>query len=137
MKVKTAELTGTALDWAVAKCIGLLEPMHGEPQPRVVLFNDAPYDRYMRLNPRPQPYYSDRYSPSTDHSQGHSIIEDYKISVGNQEHLNVPPGSEWYATDRQGNYGFATTALEAVCRCLVHQELGAEVEIPEELLAAR
>jgi hypothetical protein len=29
MKIKTSELTGTALDWAVSKCEGLVWALHG------------------------------------------------------------------------------------------------------------
>lgn len=31
MKIKTEDLIGVELDWAVAKCERTLDPVHGEP----------------------------------------------------------------------------------------------------------
>lgn len=45
------------------------------------------------------------------------LLRYQKISVGNQEHLNVPTGSEWYATDRNGAHGFGSDPVEAVLAC--------------------
>jgi hypothetical protein len=58
MKIKTAELTGAALDWAVAKCVGY------------------------RLDLAPE----GSYTPSTDWAQGGPIIEREKIVLSPDIH---------------------------------------------------
>jgi len=58
MNIKTTELTGTALDWAVAKCEGI-KLNEGN-----TLSNDC-----------------DVYAPSTNWSQGGAIIEREEISI--------------------------------------------------------
>jgi hypothetical protein len=115
--MKTNELTGAALDWAVTKCEGF------DPE---------------TLNTKTGVVYSLRYgvyTPSTDWSQGGPIIERECISVGDQTHIHEQPEhSAWYATNRKGAYGLGPTPLIAAMRCYVASKLGGEVEIPEELL---
>ena len=140
MKIRTNELTGAALDWAVAKCEGILDPVHGEPQPRVVFYSDQ-WDRYMRLNPPPQVYYSDRYEPSTDWAQGGALIEREGIgffcnrtaAIGAR--FTPDAGADWraFALNKLGVHYYGPTPLIAAMRCLVTSKLGDEVEIPEEL----
>lgn len=129
----TKDLIGAALDWAVAKCEGILDPVHGEPQPRVVFYSDQ-WDRYMRLNPPPQVYYSDRYEPSTDWAQGGPIIEREGITVSKEDggwsayfrdNLFNDDGSEHWQT--------GPTPLIVAMRCFVASKLGPVVEVPEEL----
>ena len=132
--MKTSELTGAALDWAVAKCEGLLEPMHGEPKPRVVLYSD-PWQRYMRLNPPPQVYYSDCYTPSTDWAQGGPIIEREKVCVAwlSKQDLGMEP-EHYCAAHIDGIYcHYGQTPLIAAMRCYVASKLGDAVDVPEEL----
>jgi hypothetical protein len=65
--MKVSELTGHALDWAVAKCAGLLEPRerYGKMVPSVVL--DMEYwsngDPMVRLNPCPRCVLQSRVRP--------------------------------------------------------------------------
>lgn len=110
MKIKTNELTGVALDWAVAKCDGLL-------------------DQWGVCAPV-------GFRPSTDWAQGGPIIERENISVGYQGHLGVPPDSLWYATDRGDACGFGRTPLIAAMRCFVASKLGDTAEVPDELVPA-
>lgn len=104
--MKTSELTGAALDWAVAKCEGTrLE--YG-------LTDDERY--------------------STNWAQGGPIVEREHISVGDQTHIGGQPAhSAWYATNRKGAYGFATTPLIAAMRCFVASKLGDDIDVPEGL----
>ena len=105
--MKTNELTGVALDWAVAKCEGFL--------------CDYEYSGALA-------HYS------TDWSQGGPIIERERISVGDQTHIHEQPEhSAWYATNRKGAYGLAPTPLIAAMRCYCCAKLGDEIDIPEEL----
>ena len=131
--MKTSELTGPALDWAVAKCEGILEPIHGEPKPRVVLYVDE-WQKYMRLNPPPQVYYSDRYEPSTDWAQGGPIIDRERQT---KNVLLAADTSECQVTMIQGATiatAYGPTPLIAAMRCYVASKLGDEVDVPEELI---
>ena len=105
MKIKTSELTGAALDWAVAKC---------ERFPNV--------DRW-QSNDYP-------FKPSTDWSQGGPIIEREKIQT-----MYVDGVGPWSAiTDGLHCAEFGTTPLIAAMRCYVASKLGDEVEVPDELV---
>ncbi|CAB5220016.1 Bacteriophage P22, NinX [uncultured Caudovirales phage] len=133
MKIKTSELTGAALDWAVAKCAGLLDPRerYGKMVPSVVL--DMEYwsngDPMVRLNPCPDVYYRAEYDPSTNWEHGGPIIEREKIEIFMRD-------EEWYAAScRSTPEDFhGDTPLIAAMRCYVASEMGDEVDVPKELL---
>jgi hypothetical protein len=105
--MKTDELTGADLDWAVAKCEGVL--MRWERSTH----DEAPLE----------------YSPSTDWAQGGVIIEREKIEVFIRD-------EKWFAysslSKPEDFYG--ETPLIAAMRCYVASKLGDEVEIPEEFV---
>ena len=107
MKIKTSELTGTALDGAVAKCEGR--------HPLAPLWVDD--DQYGNHTERP-------YSPATDWAQGGPIIEREKMEFRNKGH---------YASYNDGPTFYGETHLIAAMRCYVASKLGDEIEIPEEL----
>ena len=115
MKIKSWELTGPALDWAVAKCEG----------------HDAHYysgvvRTCMKRVFGPELHYS------TDWAQGGPIIERESICVARPELGSQWIADKYYDTDRVHRaYGF--TALTAAMRSYVRSKLGDEVEIPEEL----
>lgn len=121
MKVKTAELIGPALDWAVASCMGngidLDDP--NEPWLTVDGFCEKPLHRY---------------TPSTDWWQGGPLIEGEKI------HLQTDGDNiYWWAKHpayrpKKRAWVEGPTPLVAAMRCFVSSKLGDEVEIPEELL---
>jgi hypothetical protein len=144
--MKTSELTGAALDWAVAKCEGF------DPE---------------TLNTKTGVVYSLRYgvyTPSTDWSQGGPIIEREGISVIQLESESIPDargfwqgkyqaqwgavigerhsleenhgsqGDYWgrsYHVDREAVIG--PTPLIAAMRCYVASKLGDNIDIPKEL----
>ena len=128
MKIKTKDLTGAALDWAVAKADENLYPK-GDVRlldGKVFTIEPGNYEQ------------SDKwqlYAPSTSWAQGGPIIERENISVGYQGHLGVPLDSLWYATNRVDACGFGQTPLSAAMRCYVAGKLGESVEVPEELFA--
>jgi hypothetical protein len=135
--MKTRELTGAALDWAVAKCEGHLEPMRelrGKMIPRVVLDPEwYGYDNkpMLRFNPAPDVYYRPDYAPSTDWETGGPIIEREAITVSEGSFVR---GLEWMACDRGSScIQHGPTYLIAAMRCYVASKLGDEVEIPKEL----
>ena len=131
--MKTTDLTGHALDWAVAKCAGLLEPRerYGKMVPSVVL--DMEYwsngDPMVRLNPCPDVYYRAEYDPSTNWEHGGPIIERENICLWSEGHdweakIQTASG-EWLAE-------WDESPLVAAMRCYVASKLGDEVEIPKE-----
>jgi hypothetical protein len=116
MKVKTAELSGAALDWAVAKCEGIT----------VTVWKGAVVDEWSN----PVLYHDDR-------AQGGPIIEREKISI-----KYVREG--WVATMTYHDKKYdglefseekGDTPLIAAMRCYVASKLGDEVDVPDELLS--
>lgn len=115
MKIKTANLIGPALDWAVAKCEG------------IDLFKTEGW------------FYMDGtravFRPSTNWAQGGLIIERENISLlmaGWEEVESGPP--VWEATSYSGRETIdGPTPLIAAMRCYVASKLGDEIEVPDEL----
>lgn len=106
--MKVSELTGAALDWAVAKCEGEeVSLVKGQLETR---------------------WTDNGWKPSTDWAQGGSIIERERISV-----VAMPDGS-WQSQGRNLRPHFHNpTPLIAAMRCYVASKLGDEVEVPEGL----
>jgi hypothetical protein len=112
--MKTSELRGTALDWAVANCEGWK---------RELCYLNTEY-----------PNYSENWSLAGP------IIEREKIGVWfsdlviDAETDEVVRGETWYAEGGDGDYvQTGATPLIAAMRCYVASKLGDEVQIPEEL----
>ena len=111
MKIKTSELTGAALDWAVAKYA----------------------DKHVSIGD----IHWRNYSPSTNWAQGGPIIERERIEIQKGNPLYFPKGNErgdyyeplWIAGKMHGS-----TPLIAAMRCLVASKLGDKIEVPDELL---
>ena len=111
MKVKTSELTGAALDRAVAKAW----------QP---VYKDASLVDAVRNG----------YNPSTNWEYGGPIIEREGINLDN--YAKNPNWSAWTpAPERDSGeaQAYGPTPLIAAMRCYVASRLGDEVDIPEEL----
>ena len=111
--MKTYDLIGAALDWAVSKCEGI-EWEQG--------------DFFARE-------YGPGFKPSTDWAHGGPIIE----REGMQ--LQMEDIGEWHATmwwdDGEGQREVvmqAATPLIAAMRCYVASKLGEEVDVPDELI---
>ena len=105
--MKTNELTGAALDWAVAKAEGYIG---------------------VALEVRTEEW----YTPSTDWAQGGPIIERECIEI--RRSFNSEQGT-WQAIRQQfKNNKNGPTPLIAAMRCYVASRLGDEVEIPKELV---
>jgi len=115
MKVKTSELTGAALDWAVARC----ELMTGQDYTLAV---DTDIDGTKRVN------FGGMYPEwSSDWQEAGPIIEREKIEC-------LYDGvSQWYVDAPHGWYE-GPTPLIAAMRCYVASQLGDEIEIPEQLM---
>lgn len=133
MKIKTSELTGRALNWAVAKAEGLY----------------FSYDRVLVListderDWRSVTHELNMYNPSSDWSQGGQIIEKGLIDItpkwNNQGYKNPIGFWSWVAyelgpcTLDDNHEQFGSTPLIAAMRCYVMSKLGNKVDIPEEV----
>jgi hypothetical protein len=116
--MKTSELTGAALDWAVAKCEG----KHNDCE---VHAGNVMYGRVTSGFVY--------YRPSTDWAQGGPIIE--------RERINIRPNQAdalFKAFVVRSPTGLAhrhdgPTPLVAAMRCYVASKMGDDVELPKEL----
>ena len=124
MKIKTKDLTGAALDWAVAKADENLYPK-GDVRlldGKVFTIEPGNYEQ------------SDRwqlYDPSTSWAQGGPIIERERISI--RQWTNVPIVHAYMPQDN-APWGAGPTPLIAAMRCFCCSRLGDEVDVPEELM---
>lgn len=131
MKIKTSELTGAALDWAVGTCEG---------------WRNLRLHHYRTIDPTPPALVMDHdfgwtelsnLDYSTDWAQGGPIIERERIDL--QAKINAGSDyDEWLATIGIGSKQrrrYGPTPLIAAMRCFVASKLGDEVDVPEELLS--
>jgi len=119
--MKTSELIGSALDWAVAKAQGWTDypsdsiecgsKWHCDPE-------NTPFGRVMG---------KDHFKPSTDWAQGGPIIEREKITPHADDDDWVAQAWKLVITES------GPTPLIAAMRCYVASKLGDEIDIPEEL----
>lgn len=117
MKIKTAGLIDTALDWAVAECN----------------YVTCYFDHKGRLMEE-RGDLSWVYAPSTKWAQGGPIIEREAITVSQGSPVL---GLEWMACDRGSTHiQHGPTYLIAAMRCYVASKLGDEVDVPDELCRA-
>jgi len=116
MKVKTSELSGAQLDWAVAHIQGYAEGPNGS----FWITEDDCVD----------------FKPSTDWAQGGPIIEREKINVRFiTPNASTPPCWAYISmeSDDFNVEEWGDTPLVAAMRCYVASKLGDEVEIPKEM----
>jgi hypothetical protein len=101
--MKTNELEGAALDWAIQQCEG---------QRKDIDFL----------------WWTEDYSPSTDWAQGGPIIEREQISVD-----AIYDTAEWVASLEETKGSSGPTPLIAAMRCYVASYMGDEIQLPEDL----
>lgn len=149
MKVKTSELLGKALDWAVAKCEKLSVAYDGE----CIRYTPSQFSE------------GARFEPSSDWAQAGPIIERELISIFRLEDSSRTDADGYWIPGRDIRYGATHTHLEedvlrgsygedygdiyytftdnvcigesalvAAMRYYVREELGSEVQIPDELM---
>ena len=137
--MKTSELTGAALNWAVAKAEGELPRVLGN---HTVTEFEAGLRRYLITITAEVHDDNKVYAPSTNWSQGGLIIEREKISVWSNNSAHYPnEHSTWQAVKKHigrhhnagRNLEEGDTPLIAAMRCYVASKLGDEVEIPKEI----
>ena len=103
--MKTSELTGAALDWAVAQCKGVA------------------IESFMAA----QSFDEHAYQYSTGWAQGGPIIEREMIQIKENGY------GYWFAKIGKGKFMRGPTPLIAAMRCYVASKLGDNIDIPEEL----
>jgi hypothetical protein len=114
--MKTNELTGAALDWAVA----LIEYPEWKKQGYLEVFpHDLSFDD------------GTTFAPSIDWAQGGPIIEREKIGLGFGVGIDSDKWEAGYATPEETG----STPLIAAMRCYVASKLGNDINIPEEINA--
>jgi hypothetical protein len=117
--MKTSELTGAALDWAVAKC---------EPDDTLAIYFDEDTGEPLRYDDWEN---NQEYKPSTDWTQGGPIIERKLAKI---ERFS---DSLWEATaftkNAQDFVQNGPTPLIAAMRCYVASKMGDNIDIPKEL----
>ena len=107
IEVKTAELEGAALDWAIGK----------------VEAGDNWENEFFRLG------WLQRWAPSTDWSQGGLLIDEHRVLFGQHFGVFVATIPGLAPTHAAGE-----THLIASCRVIVAAKLGDTVQVPAELV---
>lgn len=129
MKIKTSELIGPTLDWAVAKCEG-----------RIIGFN---LGGGLEVRGRTEsgaelPEYWDlwtQWNPSTNWSQGGPIIEEEKLDAFWNPDVEWWSVAGWDDRSKREVVMRHNSYLIAAMRCYVASKLGDVVEVPDELIA--
>lgn len=133
IEVKTADLTGEALGWAVGKAEGLdvflAPPQYGNPW-RVFVRH-----RYTVTEQ------TKRYNPWEDWALGGPLAVKYQVSLipeAQEVHEGADLSERWRASVyyRAGEHystKYSGTALVATCQAVVATEFGDSVQVPREL----
>lgn len=111
--MKTSELTGAALDWAVAQAEGKTWSVW-----RFVEWHSDGDLNY-----------------STDWAEGGAIIERECIELQYMDNFESWAASMVHEFGQESFAGYGKNPLVAAMRCYVASTLGDEVEVPEELMS--
>lgn len=125
IEVKTADLVGEALGWAVGKAEGLnlelVPPQYGNSWRVFARYRGQAIEHIKR------------YNPWEDWALGGPLIEKYKLDLGAPMEMKLGPwnaNTEWgHPSGQKGG-----TALVASCRAVVAAKLGDTVQVPKELV---
>jgi hypothetical protein len=120
MKVKTSELTGHALDWAVCEAAGMLKAY--------TQFRSG--KNFLKVWGVAA---NTHLHPSTDWAQGGPIIERENIGLVCQQPESIQRCAYRQTAEGEVFYHYGPTPLTAAMRCYVASELGDEVDVPDEL----
>ncbi|MNM55271.1 hypothetical protein D3C81_664070 [compost metagenome] len=125
IEVKTADLVGEALGWAVGKAerlnLELVPPEYGNPWRVFVRYRATATER------------SERYNPWKNWALGGPLIEKQMVS------LHCPQSTDdvwagWVITDKGEFCQAGDSALIASSRAIVAARLGDTVQVPKELM---
>lgn len=139
IEVKTADLIGPALDWAVAKAQGWLmvrvpTDIDGNFGGEVLAPPDFSSDfKFPNRGRVGAAFFLRRWS--TDWAHGGPLIEKYRVNI--HHHTNFD-SCQAECKDQRGSFirpvQTAYTPLVAACRAIVAANLGDTVQVPKELL---
>ena len=126
MKIKVSELSGLALDWAVAKCEGKNGVFHNDGITQCIVIE------------APSGVYKGTWKPTINWAQSGPIIERDRITLmfdadGGTYSAHVAEFRQRGMSNRT-RWRCGPTPLIAAMRCYVASKLGDETEIPKELL---
>jgi hypothetical protein len=141
MKIKTSELQGPALDWAVGVAQGDTVYRLRVCRPAGWCLEDDPEGSQWAVHaqvPKVDWYADYKYNPSQSWLLGGPIIEREWIELvpwPNESDENRRwRATQYDSTDGILNSPFGPTPLIAAMRCFVASKLGDEVDVPEKLL---
>ncbi|ANC80941.1 DUF2591 domain-containing protein [Pseudomonas putida] len=135
IEVKTADLVGEALGWAVGKAEGL--DLYLEPPG----YNGVPWRVFSRYRGEAIEHIK-RYNPWEDWALGGPLAVKYQISLIPEAHEG-PDGTElserwrasvYYKAGEHYGTDYCGTALIAACQAVVATEFGDIVQVPKELI---
>jgi hypothetical protein len=112
--MRTSDLQGAALDWAVAKCEGVFVEYVNDGITRCLLMSRG-----------------GRFNPSTNWAQGGPIIEREELTLSC--HWQRPYAIKVLVDEKRVVQGNGPTPLIAAMRCYVASKLGDTIDLPEEL----
>ena len=126
IEVKTADLVGEALGWAVGKAEGL--DVYLEPPG----YNGVPWRVFARYRGEAIEH-TKRYNPWEDWALGGPLIEKHMVS------LHCPQSTDdvwagWVITEKGEFCRAGDTALVAACRARISDKVGDTVQVPKELM---
>ncbi|QDX29524.1 phage protein NinX family protein [Dickeya poaceiphila] len=135
MKVKTSELSGAALDWAVATADG--HEIKYDPMDFGIganggywIWGDELSDPKLKIGS----FDKMGYSPSTHWKECAPLIEKYGIWLSDDEDENRLTHIASIHPHVDNAIQRGETQLIAICRAVVASVLGEEVEVPQELV---
>jgi hypothetical protein len=117
IEVSTSELTGAALDWAVAKATGVTE----------LKVTDSGSICCIYEMPCGSGCWTAHYEPSTDWSYGGLLIAKHRVSL-------IYAFEEYEALIGMTHSQSNASPLAAACQCIVAHLLGDTVSVPAELI---
>ena len=115
IEVKTAELIGPALDWAVDVATADLFDLHPDRSERII-----------------GQILCGEFSPSTDWAQGGPLIDRHKVSIAYHNGPDCAPMA--CLRDTHPALECGETVLIAACRAIVAAKLGDTVRVPAVLV---
>lgn len=126
IEVKTADLAGEALGWAVGKAEGV------DLQLAPPGYNGVPWRVFARYQGQAIEH-TKRFNPWEDWAVGGPLIEKRMVS------LHCPQSTDdvwagWVITDKGEFCQAGDSALIAACRAIVAAKLGDTVQVPKELV---
>ena len=142
IEVKTQELVGPSLDWAVAHATKAWEWAH-EWFPTMTLdpaflgvSDNAPRGSVSLVPRNPMRQDSQPFTPSTDWAQGGRLIETHAITLAPYS-MGLSGVPHYWVAEPWGDCPLpidGVTPLIAACRAIVHAKLGETVLVPKELV---